>query len=173
VTSIGGTRKDDFTARLEDFGYHSQDLGIVPQLSGHLLRRIHPNFLVGGEAALTAGGEWQRSADPGPLSFDWFTLSAGAVGRAETGDRVVGWAEVSAGLAVTQSTFVDQDGDRTVERYPGPYLGAAIGADVFITRGFGLSARLASTYAPTLDNLIGNQHDTGVTSLGLGLVYRQ
>ena len=173
TSSIGGSRQDGYTARLEDFGYHSQDLGIVPQLSGHLLRRIHPNFLVGGEAALTDGGEWQRNADPGPLSFDWFTLSAGAVGRAETGSRWVAFAELSAGLALSQSTFVDNDGSRTVERFPGPYLGAAIGADVFITRGFGLSTRLAASYAPTLDNLIGDQHDTGVTTLGFGLVYRQ
>ena len=173
TTALGGTRHDDFTARLEDFGYHAQDVGIVPQLGGHLLRRIHPNFLVGGEVALTGGGDWQRGADPGPLDFTWFTLSAGAVGRAETGDRLIGFAELSAGLALSQSTFVDQDGVCTDERFPGPYLGAAIGAEVFVTRGFGLSARLSSTFAPTLDNLIGDQHDAGVTALGLGLVYRQ
>lgn len=173
TTSMGGSRRDGFTARLEDFGYHAQDLGLVPQLAGHLVRRIHPNFLVGGEAALTGGGDWQRDADPGPLSFEWFTASVGSVGRAETGDRWVAFAELSAGLALSQSTFVDNDGTRTVERYPGPYLGAAIGAELYITPGFGLSTRLAASYAPTLDNLIGDQHDAGATTLGLGLVYRQ
>jgi hypothetical protein len=172
TTSIGGTRDDAYVDRLEDFGYHAQHL-LVPQLSGHLVRRLHPHVLIGGEAALTGGGEWQRGADPGPLSIEWFTASLGAVGRVEAGGRLVGWAELSAGLALTQSTFVDNEGARTVDRYPGPYLGAAIGADLFITRGFGLSARLASAYAPTLDNLIGDQHDAGVTALGLGLVYRQ
>ena len=172
TTSIAGTRHDGYTDRLEDFGYHAQEL-VVPQLAGHVLRRIDRHFLVGGEVALTGGDEWQRGADPGPLSIEWFTASAGAVGRAEAGGRLVGWAEVSAGLALTQATFVDNEGARTTDRYPGPYLGAAIGADLYVTHGVGLTARLATTYAPTLDNLIGDQHDAGVTSLGFGLVYRR
>lgn len=173
TTAVGGTRKDGFVSRLEDFGYHEQGVGIVPQLGGHLLRRIHRNFLVGGEAALTGGNRWNRSSDPGSLQFSWFTASLGAVGRAEAGDTWVGFAELSAGLALSQSTFIDQDGVRTIERFPGPYLGAALGGEVFVTDRFGLSARLSATYAPTLDNLIGDQHDAGVTALGLGLVYRQ
>ena len=173
TVSMGGERRDDYVSRLEDFGYHSQNLGLAPQLSGHLVRRIHPNFLVGGEVALSGGGEWRRDTDRRPLTFEWSTASLGAVGRAEAGGRLVGWAEVSAGVALSTSTLVDADGVSSTEHYPGPYLGAAVGADLYITRGFGLSTRLAAAFAPTLDNLIGDQHDAGATTLGLGLVYRQ
>ncbi|HVV86855.1 MAG TPA: caspase family protein [Kofleriaceae bacterium] len=169
TTSIAGLRHDGYTDRLVDFGYHEQGVGLEPALSGHLLRRIHPHFLVGGEAGIVDNNEWFRDS----MTFKFFTASAGAVGRAETGDRWIAWAELSAGLALSQSTFVDVDGNRKVERFPGPYLGAAIGTDVQVTDHVGLSARLSTSYAPTLDNLIGDQHDAGATSLGLGMVYRQ
>lgn len=172
TTALGSERDDGFTERLRDFGYTSGVL-VAPQLSAHVVRRIHPHYLVGGEIALTGSDGWRRSVDPGALEFDWFTASAGAVGRAETGARLLAFAELSAGLALTEATFRDAAGVTTVDRYPGPYLGAAVGAELYVTPRFGLAARLSATYAPTLDNLIGDQHDTGLTALGFGLVYRQ
>ncbi len=169
---IGAERGDGYVDRLRDFGYSSGG-ELAVQLWGQVLRRIHPRFLVGGELSITDSGGWSRDDPDSRLEVDWFTVAAAATGRAETGERWVGFAEASAGLALTQSTFVDQDEQTTVERYPGLYLSAAIGGEVFVTRGLGLNARLSMSYAPTLDNLLGDQHDTGVTALGFGLVYRQ
>ncbi len=173
VAGLGAGRGDGYVDRLEDFGYHRQGL-VSPQLGVHLAQRLHARVLVGGELLLLGGEEWRRDTELEPLRLRWDTLALGGFGRVELGRRrVVAYGQLGAGLALGLTTFHDQLGTRTSDAYPGLYGAAAVGVDVWFTRRWGLTARLTGSYAPAIDNLLGDQHDGGLVTVGLGAVTRR
>jgi hypothetical protein len=174
LVGIGGGRRDGYIDRLEDFGYHRQNLG-SPQLGVHVAKRIHPSVLVGGEWMLIGGEEWNRDTETQPLRQKWDTLALGAIGRVETRPwwRFVAYGQLGAGLALGLTTFTDELGATTKDTFPGLYGAAALGADLWITRHWGITTRLTGSYAPAIDNLIGDQHDGGLITVGIGAVNRR
>ncbi|HUQ07129.1 MAG TPA: caspase family protein [Kofleriaceae bacterium] len=174
LVGIGGSRHDGYIDRLEDFGYHRQNLG-SPQLGVHVVQRIHPNVLIGGEAMLIGGEEWRRDTEAEPLRQKWDTLAFGAIGRVETRPawRFVGYGQIGAGLALGITSFTDELGATSQETFPGIYGAAALGVDLWLTRRWGVTTRLTGSYAPAIDNLIGDQHDGGLITVGLGAVNRR
>ncbi len=173
IAGLGAGRRDGYIDRLEDFGYRR--LGPVsPQLGVHVGRRPHPNLLVGGELMLIGGGEWRRDTEAMPLRLKADTVALGAFGRAETPHgRIVLYGQLGAGLALGMTTFIDEVGASTKETFPGIYGAAALGMDFWIVRSWGLTLRLTGSYAPAIDNLLGDQHDGGLITVGLGAVNRR
>jgi hypothetical protein len=173
VAGVGGSRQDAYIQRLEDFGFKRQGIG-NGQLGVHLARHVHPNVLVGGEAMLLGGEEWSRSSGGAmPLVFSWRTWTIGAMGRVEVGNRRIAlYGQLGAGFAVATTNFRDELDQNERENYPGIYGGAAVGLDLWWTRHWGGTLRLSGSYAPAIDNLIGDQHDGGLITLGLGAVRR-
>ncbi|MBK9036929.1 MAG: caspase family protein [Myxococcales bacterium] len=167
---LGASRADGYTQRLEDFGYHKQ-LGVGARLGVDVLRRVHPHVLVGGSAALVGGDEWRRDTDLEPLTIQWNTATVGPLGRVElrTGP-VAGFAQLGAGLAITGATFRDQQGQAADELHAGPYAGAALGVEWMPWATVGFTGRVEGSYAPSLPNLLGDRHDTGLLGLALGVV---
>jgi len=173
VAGIGGSRHDGYIDRLEDFGYHRQGLA-NGQLGVHVTQRVHRQVLLGGELVLLGGEEWRRDTGAEPLIMSWQTLGLGAIGRVETAPRwIVGYGQVGAGVALGFTTFEDELGASARDTYPGLYGAAALGVDVWFGRRWGLTARLTGSYAPAIDNLIGDQHDGGLIAVGLGAVSRR
>ncbi len=173
MIGVGGGRTDGYIQRLQDFGYHRQTLG-SPQIGVSLTQRVHRHVQVGGEVMLIGGERWKRDSGAMPLELKWDTLVFGGVGRVETRRRwIVGYAQLGAGLALGFTTFRDQLGATEKETFPGVYGAAAVGADVWFTRHWGMTVRMTGSYAPAIDNLIGDQHDGGLLTIGLGAVTRR
>jgi hypothetical protein len=173
ILGVGAGRHDGYIDRLEDFGYHRQTLGSA-QIGIHLVQRIHENVLVGGETMVIGGERWRRDSGAMPLEQKWDTLVFGGSGRVETARRrVVAYGQLSAGLALGLTKFTDESGQLTKDTHPGVYGAAAVGVDVWITRHWGVTTRITGSYAPAIDNLIGDQHDGGLITLGLGAVNRR
>ncbi len=167
---LGAGRDDAYTQRLDEFGYHKQ-LGVGSRLGVDVLRRVHPAVLVGGQAVLYGGDEWRRDTDLEPLTIRWNTGAVGAVGRVERRlGPVAGFAQLGAGLAVTGTTFLDQEAAATDETHVGPYTAGALGVDWIIGAGVGVTGRFDASYAPSLPNLVGDRHDTGQLGLSIGVV---
>lgn len=169
VLGLGGFREDGYSQRLEDFGYERQKL-VAEHLAVAGLVRVHPNVLVGAQLALLGGEEWHRSTSMAPLEQGWSTTTGGAVGRVELGERLVGYAQLGAGLAVTRERFRDQDSEETSELHAGVYVDGALGLDVMLGERWGLTFRSTASFAPSLPNLIGDRHDTGLFGFDFGVV---
>lgn len=167
VLGVGDHRGSAYTERLDDFGY---DPAFDPSrhVAGTLLRRVQPWLLLGGQAAWLEGETWRRDTRLDPLALSWDTYTATATARVETGERFVLFLQGGAGLAVTRSRFDDQMRDTTSEWHGGVALDAAAGLDVIVTRGVGVTLRGSASFAPSLSNLIGDRHDTGLLGLDLG-----
>jgi hypothetical protein len=173
TVGVGGGRTDGYVQRLQDFGYHRQTLG-SPQIGVSLTERLHRHVQVGGEVLLIGGERWERDSGAMPLELTWDTLGFGGVGRVETRRRwIVGYAQLGAGLALGFTSFRDQLGATEKQTFPGIYGAAALGADAWFTRRWGMTLRLTGSYAPAIDNLLGDQHDGGLITIGLGAVTRR
>lgn len=173
VLGLGAGRRDGYVQRLEDFGYDRQ-LGPSPQVGLHLAQRLHPRVLIGGELIMLGGEEWRRGTELEPLTLSWNTVTLGGFGRLETRPRwIVAYGQLGAGLALGFTRFRDQVGTTTSDTYPGVYGAAAVGLDLWFGRHWGMTARVTGSYAPAIDNLIGDQHDGGLVTVGLGAVTRR
>jgi hypothetical protein len=173
VAGVGGSRSDGYIDRLEDFGYHRQGLG-NGQLGLDVTQRVHHNVLVGGELLMLGGESWERDSGAEPLTMSWRTLALGALGRVEVGNRRVSlYGQLGAGLALGMTHFTDELDHGERDMYPGIYGAAAVGLDVWWGRHWGGTLRLSGSYAPAIDNLIGDQHDGGLVTIGLGAVNRR
>jgi hypothetical protein len=169
VLGVGGFRHDDYAQRLEDFGYHPQKL-VAEHLAVAGLRRVHANVLVGGQLAVLGGEQWERATSMEPLEQTWSTYTAGGLGRLELGETFVGYAQLGAGLALTRERFRDQDSASTADTHAGVYVDGALGLDWMIGERWGLTARTTASFAPSLPNLLGDRHDTGLFGFDFGVV---
>lgn len=168
---LGASRSDGYTERLEEFGYDKQ-LTVATRLGVDGTYRVHRNLRVGGQVVLIGGDEWRRGTDREPLTMEWNTLALAALGRAEhTEGSITGFAQAGLGVAITGSTFHDQDGATTEELHAGPYGSVAIGFEWLPWSSLGFTARADGNYAPSLPNLVGDRHDTGLLGLSFGMVF--
>jgi len=172
VVGLGGFRDDGYSQRLDDFGYDPQK-PVGEHLAVAALRRVHRHVLVGGQLGLLGGEDWRRGTDLEPLDASWATYTAGGLGRLEIGGTLVGYAQLGAGLALTRERFRDQLGAVTSDLHPGVYVDGALGVDWMIGARWGLTARSTASYAPSLPNLIGDRHDTGLFGFDVGVVVQR
>ncbi len=106
-------------------------------------------------------------------TFSWTTWRASASLRAYLpllGARVVPFVQAGAGPALGLTRYSDTSGE-TAERYWGLYAAAAGGLQLMPARWrhLGVFAQLETSYAPVIENLLGDVHNSGAPGVSLGL----
>lgn len=192
--SLGSThyaRDDAYQQRLSDFGY-SRGGELVGTIDMELAlgRRLHRNFAVGlGYVDLDALG-YQRGSDDS-RTFELDAAGAWAFGQGDLplGDRRllnfflragVGYAFADTVLKappiLPAGSQADDIASRSLtdieESYGGAMFAAALGVHVNVSTIFGMQLQGRYTYAPIVDNELGDRHDVGGLSVMFGIRFR-
>ncbi len=181
---VGGSSRnaDSYTERLGDFSFEqggwastagSMSIGWAP----------HRLLTVLGAVGTLEQQSWSREVDDvdGPEHITRFSWSGTRFGVALRGQvpLVAGWlvpyAQAGGGPAVVRSEFDDGENGTTVEHFWGVHAAAGGGVQLMPTwsasgwrhLGFYLQGELV--YAPVLDNLLGETHDSGGRVVTTGL----
>jgi hypothetical protein len=187
---IGGSShvSDDYTKRLGAFGY-AQNLfpAVWPVFELTLLRGLteHLAGLVSVVHLETA--EYNRSdmiASPASggagtvmehQKFSWTVVGVGVGLRAAMPlwhERLIPYGQGSAGLAIGRSTLATTQGTTESDdsqTFVGYHLSLAAGLAVMPWRHTGFYGQGRATYAPVVDNLLGDTHDSGGLDVTLGV----
>lgn len=174
-------RDDAFNARLETFGFESDlDLAPSPSFAVALAWRFHPNVSAVLGWTMLESRTYRRSM------FDLdqeerrqvYTWSAHEVGLSARGTLPIArdvfelYLQGGFGFTVAESNFHDElpaspvDDD---ELHWGWHVSAALGAQVMPWDHFGFFAQAGYTYAPTVENLLGDVHDSGGALFHVGI----
>ncbi len=163
--------EDDYTGRLRDFGYGDTDF-LVPVYELAVVRRLRDDVQLVGELAELDAGHYHRDNDTTDQDFRWRTLGLGAYlrgARPLAGGSVVLWAQAGAGVARAGTTLNDSTEADDDQSFWGYQLGAAAGINLMPWRHLGFSLRMTYRYAPVIENLIGDVHDSGGLYSSVGL----
>ena len=175
-------RDGAYTDTLLDFSFEQQGdfFGLEPQWTGAVTWASSRHL-----ALVVSGGNldldsWDRELlgleeATDRHAFSWSTWRLGVGGRASLPvwrDQLVPYAQAGLGPALARSSYTSDDGD-VAERHWGYHLAGAAGLAVMPSFGgwqhAGAFLQLETSYAPALQNLIGDVHDSGGTSLSFGL----
>ena len=164
------TVDDEFTDRLEGFGYQDRS-ALVPGHAGlAVLVAIHPYLEVGGEIGTLGSGSYARETDT-HIDYEWNTQALGAVARGRYplfGSLLSPYLQVGAGLATSSTSLVGPTmGER--ERYWGWQASGAIGLELMPWRHLGFFTQASLVTAPVIENLAGDSHDSGGAFWRVGL----
>ena len=186
---VGSERDDAFIENLRNFQYRKDGLtdgaGVSAGLMAVVLRRIHPNFSVGGSLEWHDSATWSRSTELSPLQFRWNTGAVSglavadiALGDSEYAQLIRPYALVGVGLGLGRTYFSDAYNNDTVETFAGYALTAGAGLNIdahpvrsWIT-GATVSVGYRFNYAPIINNLIGDTHASGGGRFDLAFGYR-
>lgn len=170
---IGPGVKDQYTRRLEDFGY-TQQLGVPASIGVTALTRVHPYLATGVALGELVAPEWKRSTDLMPLRFQYHVTTVSGVMRGERRvlRRVQLFGQGALGLAIGGDTLTDETGTVSSDTYWSWAAGLAVGATWTPIDRLGLTLRGDYVHAPAIKNLLGDTHDAGGLFVGLGLEYR-
>lgn len=176
---IGLWRDDRYTSRLGDFGYIDESGDTY--LTGGFVYSLGPQVAVVGRVSLLGGGSYLRTDDTADLEFRWSTYAVSAMARATLpllSGRLRAFAEAGGGGTLA-STDLEGAQDISEREYHWGYVLEAGGglhwmpflygdADS-MTDMFGFTARAGWAYAPTIDNLAGDTHDSGGAMFCFGM----
>lgn len=175
VGFLGSDVNDGYARRLEQFGYHRPFMdGLSGRLTLAVTRRVGPNLDVFASYAGLETGTASRTMDSVESQFEWsgHALSFGARASRAMGNGVFSpFAELGVGIAVVPTTLRTGSLDPVDETYEGVQVGAAAGFHLGGVRT-AFTFRIFRTYAPVLENLMGDVHDVGGGGLDLGLRVR-
>ena len=156
------TVDDEFTERLEGFGYQDRS-ALVPGHAGlAVLVALHPYLEVGGEIGTLGAGRWAREADT-RIDYEWDTRALGAVARGRYplfGSLLAPYLQVGAGVATSSTSLVGPSMDSS-ERYWGWQASGALGLELMPWRHLGFFLQASLVTAPVIENLAGDSHDSG------------
>ena len=178
-----GARNARYVERLGDFGFeNSIHLG-VPRLSISVARGVRRSFAIGLEATSLDERTFRRHSAGSTLSgqderFWWATYGLGAFAEISYPlwrDHLIPYARVGAGLTFARTSY--QEIDPAIHAVKGDDSGsdlgylvrAAAGLGVMPWRHLGFFIELNATRAPTVDNLVGDVHDSGGPGALLGV----
>jgi hypothetical protein len=173
---------DGFVRTLEDFGFDPADSLFSDWPDVHFDLALVWSFYRYAALVLTFGnldaGSYDReiqemSGDFRTQCFEWETWRLGLAMRAQLpmfGGWLVPYLQAGGGLGIGTANFID-GGQTDLENHYGYYLSAAGGLQLVPTIGWwryiGFYAQAEYLYAPVIDNLAGDTHDSG----GLGFVF--
>jgi hypothetical protein len=184
LAALGGAtaRNDRFVTRLGDFGFDDQVYFGLPRFSIAAARAVRRHLAFGVELAsldervfrrhssMTLSGQDER--------FWWATYALGAFVAADHPlwrDRLIPYVRVGVSLTLARTSFqeinvtthaVSSDDAASDVGYA---LRAAAGIGIMPWRHFGFYCEGTATYAPTIDNLVGDVHDSGGVGALVGL----
>jgi hypothetical protein len=162
---------DDFTARLEEFGYEE-----TPGLfgAGHtalaVLVAANRYLEVGGEIGTLGSGSYAREADT-RIDYEWNTTALGVVARGRyplVGSLLNPFVQVGAGVAMANTSLSGPTMDEN-ERFWGWHASGAVGLELMPWRHVGFFTQASFVTAPVIDNLIGDTHDSGGVFWRIGI----
>jgi hypothetical protein len=162
---------DAYTTRLETFGY-VEDFFMPAHWNLATSYRVTP-FLHAVVSFGRLGSEtYKRDSDTEFERFSWTSHGLAVQLRAGyplAGGEVVPFAEAGGGLGFARTTLEIGDIDRVSESHYGYQLTGGIGLQVNPWQRFGFFAKGSFTYAPVIDNLLGDTHDSGGLSVATGI----
>ncbi|HEX7481220.1 MAG TPA: hypothetical protein VF331_25690 [Polyangiales bacterium] len=174
---LGHFSHDDYTHRLNDFGFAEQILagGTPLRWSLAVSRQLAPHLSVLGDLRNFDNAVYKRdllSTASNQVSerFAWSSYALGLHVRAQAdafGAQLRFYAQLGGGLGYVHSKLVDH-----TEEHFGAQLAASAGLFYMPWRHFGFLGQLTYAYAPILSNQLGDGHDSGGVQLMLGLRYR-
>lgn len=177
-------RDDAFDRRLQEFGF---DGGLIDSeykwnlsLALALGWRFHPNVSVFlGWTSLDGAsyGRTRHSLDQQARAqrYEWWAHSVGTYVRGTLPlwrDVIEVYAQAGGGFTVATSTFHDELPASAVaddELHWGWHLGVAGGVVLMPWDSFGFYTQFGYQYAPTVENLLGDVHDSGGGLYHIGL----
>jgi hypothetical protein len=175
------SQTDGYTQSLEQFGYQKQT-GIVDLPSARLTlgvsRILVPHLAGVFQVATLAGDTYSRSIQNSTDSAS-FSAYGGALYLRAYMDVAGRWLGVYAqgGVGVTLGVLsyqTQQTGvpPSTTDTYLGYLVSGGVGATVRFRRVATVFAQAGYDYAPAIQNLIGDTHDSGGPSFVVGLRFR-
>jgi hypothetical protein len=175
-------RNDRFIGRLTDFGFQDSIYFGLPRVSLDAMRAVGRHLALGVELASLDERVFRRQSSTTLSGQDerywWATYELGAFVLVDTSlwrDRLVPYARGGIGLTLARTSYQESDAstqvvksdDRTTDFGYALRVGAGLG--VMPWRHFGFFVEANATYAPTVDNLLGDVHDSGGLGILLGL----
>jgi hypothetical protein len=175
-------RNDRYVTRLGDFGFSDQLEFGLPRFSIAAARAVRRHLAFGVELASLDERVFRRSSST-TLSgqderFWWATYTLGLFAAGEYPlwrERLIPYLRAGVGVALARTSYQEIDAathvvlsDDTASDF-GYSLRAAAGVAIMPWRHFGLYIEGTATFAPTIDNLVGDVHDSGGLGALLGL----
>jgi hypothetical protein len=176
-------REDAYTRTLEDFRFQRQskgddELGFEGALGYGLIRNLSLvarfDTLEKKAYERELHGPAEGSRDEGYRHFSWATRAVSLGVRARLPlwhEWFVPIVELDAGLGFARSELWGEDVSE-VERHYGVALRGVTGFTAGVSEHYGLYTVVGYTFAPVLDNEIGETHDDGGFTLAAGLRVR-
>lgn len=183
---INGARKTAYIERLEQFGFESDysSEGLVSDASPSVATAVMGWMLtehLGGllrYEGLERRSYYRNLSGPSGNSrdetFAWATRAVSLGLRARlplAGEWVSLYGEADVGLGIGSTSMTGEDVDHS-ERYFGLTLGGRAGVQAHASRSFGFFLEAGYTYAPVIDNLVGETHDDGGVVIATGIRVR-
>ena len=175
-------RNDRFIGRLTDFGFQDSIYFGVPRFSLEAMRILGHHLFVGIELASLDERVFRRHSSTTLSGQDeryaWATYELGVfvlVDHPLWRERLIPYARGGVGVTLARTSYQESDpdthvvssDDRSTNFGYALRLGAGLG--VMPWRHFGFFGEVNATYAPTVDNLLGDVHDSGGFGILLGL----
>jgi hypothetical protein len=173
---FGNERSDAYTETLGNFGYKKEFLGISAGVGMSATRQIDRRLWVGAMLTHTDSPRYTRTDSFGDLEIDWTTTSLMGVARGIQRVGDVGpsaqfgfYGQLAAGVGMGRTSFTDVDDSKTRETHFGPSVVATAGiewgnpnvARPNVFEGLTLSLGFEMSYAPVIDNEVGDTHASG------------
>ena len=184
LAGVGGirARDDRFVGRLGDFGFADQLYFGLPRLSLAVGRGLLRHLVVGLEAATLDERVFRRQSSVTLSGQDerywWATYLLGVFVEGDYPlwrDRLIPYLRGGVGLTFARTSYQEQSAtthavlsDDASSDFGFSLRGAA-GLALLPWRHLGFYLEGNVTYAPTVDNLVGDTHDSGGPGLLLGL----
>jgi hypothetical protein len=175
-------RNDRFIGRLADFGFQDSIYFGLPRFSLDAMRTVGRHLAVGVELASLDERVFRRQSSTTLSGQDerywWATYALGAFVLVDTllwRERLNPYARGGVGLTLARTSYRESDPTTNTVRSDatstdfGYALRAGAGLGFMPWRHFGFFGEANATFAPTVNNLVGDVHDSGGFGLLLGL----
>jgi len=165
-------RRGDYARRLEDFGFDPGDplfADPLPTLSLGVVYNVSEHLSLVCEGSVLDWGDYRREielldGDARNQRFRWraYGLGVRVRGRLKAPGFawLEGYAEAGGGLGYGVTRFDDGRHDEQ-ERFFGPYLAGDVGVALVPLKHIGAYVQAGRSYAPIIDNLLDEPHDSG------------